>query len=1806
MATLSKWSMLVPQPTNVVHNLIRNPGFEYYDAFFAGAHQYWWYYNAAGTIVTTAGLYPQQTTTWAALGQNSLACALDGTTYRHVEYSPRLSTLSSLGLSATVTLSAEANLTYTNTVYPIGNHYVAVFILTPYGSAVASPNPNDPQLSSSAHWIDNEGFNVMDLMRGRSAPIFSNLITTATPTIGGRMSVQISFASLPTEYDAQGSGLGYAIFWSRPGDTYPGSTERAWRCVTVKPASLPTTATITEYLPESDSTRPINWFRGATTFYTNATPTPFNTFYVQQEDGTLTPAGFINIDASQPSLALTPSGTPWNIGTTYSHHLYVEWYVDTNYTASTSPFIACAYDYAVTLIDNAGGTYTPVNYATGTNRLGENPTDRSTAVRTGRTKFLITPPDNSSTTNAGLDLRLRISIISPTGIFTGNAAILYIDNVQLVDIRYKSEDSLDWNDVEYTYLDGDVAGSQWEDFAPSYTSISGTAVNSIYPNAVWMGATNAGWGAAFAAPIRDRVLIEDRADVNIYGGTSYRGYAQSAMKTQSGEVGTFYPIDSEHLGADVSTLSTGAGMPEIATTTQQYGLVDGGLVQRQVANMRTMQLAITFTGSSLPDLHDKRRKVINALKFDQLAQQGDRLLRYSGSNTPVVFRVTYTAGLEFTGTIGMSFAEAATIQFICADPYVYSERPVSTRMQLTGYTQDTRTYLTYRQGDNQPWVYTGMKDYQDYTQGTGTINQTAAPVTVQSANGYIWCKTTATAIQMDVTAGSTTLTFSASFLWGDARDDGRPVYGKQGAGNIFLIGTIATFSSGTTAFLTAEPVGGTFSYLNPGATTTWWVGNKYVFVSSGILSYINFSGQYLTWGVGATRQQIIGKIVATGTLSLGITLDTYYIGSNLNTAAIQNTFTGVAFGSWQTVGTVSTGTTAAFTGALTAFNPPITASVPSTDVGKIVYVNPGIANPYGTISAVTTSTAISINTYVKGVGTISIAASTGGSAAVTGSGTQFTAADQLKLLFDASGQPLGIIATVTNATNIVLNIAAINGGGGYPLPVPAGTEFYLMSPTQATTTNFFLQTPQLNWSGGFFKYHMGFIQSPVSNSVSLIVGGFDNGMPTPGYGMSRYLSIINLDAKQNTSAGNYTNPTSVGVRNVTNNAFPFGKITTSTISPTVTANDATTFWPSDVGVQLYDGATYLGTIKSWDSPTQVTLWENAKATIAPPKVVNKLFTANVLNPDYSSVRPLLANHMTKIQFSNFYTLIPNGPITAMYQESATSVLIAGSFTSWNSSSPSATDISIIRVRGWERRGSSNADGVPNITDASNSMDIEIVAKNSTAGWGTPQIDCMTTDPLGNIYVGGDGFATSNVWYIGRANDGTYATIFQPLGALFEGVISMVTDTRFPVVNLYAGIESSQFLKIYPYTESRNSSGTWADPSTFFITLGTTSASIEQKPDGPIFQFVRTQSGDIIAVGNFAYWGLTLVQGIARFVPKISLNANNAAVVSTPAVPAGGSFSLPGIDDAAISTWVQTIADASYPSTSGAYAGTGERLVFGGYFDTFTDGRPSLGLGYLEGSGTASSVRRMVTSDMGLEPPTSSANYPVVQRLATTNRQRTYYANNQVNRTDNLVGSTIAAIVTQTTNSQFTSGNPLFRSGYGGSTSVSTTGVPTSTNVDVRVRGNANAYPIITIQMQRNTSFYEILQTETGARIRFDDIYGLRGVVAFTAIPEVITIDTRPGYRSVTSNLRGSLMQFVTPESNWGDFYLLAAYTSGITLDSYRINTLVFRYSTVTTVTSDTYTTANNTIPVVSIQYTPKFWSFDASKLFADSPDSPLI
>jgi hypothetical protein len=1741
MAVLTKWDMLVPQGGNVVHNLIRNPSFEYNDQFFAGAHQYWYYYSPAGTIDLVN--VPAQTSEWSSRGSRALALSLDGVTNRRVAYSPAQTTFNnwSMSISPSITTAASP----TGVVYTSGNWAACVYILTPYGTSLAVMNDDDPVVSGN-NLVVRSNYRQIDLTKGRSRAFF-----TSFSSFGGTVAArQVTFTMPATgTHDYPDKTLGYAVFVSTP--TLAASGKRIYRLLTVK-GGIPNGTVINELIPSDDTAAGGgNYYGyGSTTFLTTNTAGPISgQCFVLDSSGTEQSAPFIFNDASQPCFGV--SGTR-EAGTTYGHHIYIDWYVDANYTAATSPFIACAYDYAVTVYDrNAGVTYTPTNYDTGTNRLAALPADRASAVRSGRSKFLLTPPNNVSTAFYGRNLELRIEVMSPTGSYTNNAAVLYIDCVQVVDITYRGDDDYDWDDVEFSYVDGDIAGAEWHDVAPSYDQTSGTTINGFDTQWYWLGDTYAGWVSTMGMPTRDRYISGNTAINNTFGGTTYRGYAQSFLRTPTSAVGTYVPIDTEHFGANVMYTSTGQGMPEIVTSAQSYGAIDGGIVQRQVSAMRTMQLAIEINGASTADLHTKRRRIINALKFDQLATQGTRVIRYRGSGTNVLFNVTYTAGLEFTGWQGVSFTENATVQFLCADPYVYAENAVSKRIVNPPLVQDTRFLMAYKKGDNQPWMYTGMKDYQAWTVGAGTISS-SAPTTAPVSTLTI---TVTNASTLSTTLGSTSVTVTTGFWNSTAVDAGRTVFTHAGV----ILGVIATVTSATQANF-ASGATATFS------GTTWSASTRTATLSSAVLSTANDAGKYIyTTGGGVTPP--IASVSGTT-----ITFSNYYF-QQFNVA--------VGSANWLTIGTNTYGATNTFTGVNTGFSGTSLAS--PTDVGKIVYANPNTYSPpttIGTITNVLSTTSILISLVNQRTGTISMS---GATSTVIGSNTDFTANDVGKIIVLSSGVSIGRINSFTSSTQVTLQLI-------YAISVPAGTTFSLVSTAAVTSTSYTMQTPELAWTGGYKRYHIGIIESPQANTTAVIVGGFNNGSPAMGYGFSRYMAVFMMDGKQNTSAGNYSN------------SVPrTGTITTTATFPFTVTGVGTDFAPSDVGAAIYNTSNVLiGTIARWNSATSVQLLMTPTTAVTGAGYRTRS-TALQPNPDYSAVMNIM-NRNSTYSATGYYTLVPIGPITAIYQESPFSVLIAGTFQGYSASGISVSDIRIVRIKGWTaRRGTTSVYGAASTLGAGDE-DIEVLVADSTAGWGTPVINCITTDLNGNVYVGGSGFTTSYVWYIGRPNDGTYDTITQPLGSLTTTeVIALVTDTRFPIPNVFAAVDDSPYLKVYPYYNSLNSTGVWKDPPQISTGMGPVSY---QAPDNLIYGFLRTQSGDIIVYGAFNQWGGTFgatVNGIGRLVPKITTYTQTQTYVdATPVVPAAGSYTQPGIK---VGESVLAMADFSYPPTTGSYSGTGERLLFTGTFAQFNDGRYSLGMGYLEGSGNASSVRRMTVSDLGLSPPPSSTDYPYINAVTSTNRNRYYYANNQVNSTDNLVGPSAAILITKSTNgSDYANNIRYFQSGAGGYATTASYGIPQTMVIPLEVRGTANAYPVITATLFWRTTIYEIVNVETGARIRFDELYGIRGVAQFSGITETITFDFRPGYRTVTSNIRGNLMQFVSPDSDFSDFYLIAPTTTNSTMDTTHTNTFTFRY----TVYHDTVGSNTPTVPRITVWYTPKFWSFDVPQLYKDAPDTPLM
>ena len=182
MAVLTKWDMLVPQDGNVVHNLVRNPSFEYNDQFFAGTNQYWWYYSPIGARSATA---PAQTSEWSSRGSRALALSLDGVTNKWASYTPHETRFDEWGLSLSPSITTAAS--PTGVIYTTGVWLACVVILTPYGTSLAMLNDDDPVVSGN-NLVVRSNYRQIDLTKGRSQPFFANA------TFGGTVAArQVTF-----------------------------------------------------------------------------------------------------------------------------------------------------------------------------------------------------------------------------------------------------------------------------------------------------------------------------------------------------------------------------------------------------------------------------------------------------------------------------------------------------------------------------------------------------------------------------------------------------------------------------------------------------------------------------------------------------------------------------------------------------------------------------------------------------------------------------------------------------------------------------------------------------------------------------------------------------------------------------------------------------------------------------------------------------------------------------------------------------------------------------------------------------------------------------------------------------------------------------------------------------------------------------------------------------------------------------------------------------------------------------------------------------------------------------------------------------------------------------------------------------------------------------------------------------------------------------------------------------------------------------------------------------------------------------
>lgn len=373
--------------------------------------------------------------------------------------------------------------------------------------------------------------------------------------------------------------------------------------------------------------------------------------------------------------------------------------------------------YNLAFISLTGSAFRKLAFNAGTvlGTLDASTATQLNAKRMGlRTKFLVTPPSGDT---SRMQLRFQY-----TG--TTSDADLFIDGVQFVDsgMIWRSYDyysnspstyvnppqfsDWNWDDVDFSYVDGDTPGAIWADTMPTQSGTYSDTFPYFTNDGVWHAnfdeydSSQSGHG--MGTP-RFRQQYQWRNEAKPVYGISVPGLSQSSLLTQTFTTGFWASLDTDNINVVVEPTISGTGMPEIATTALEYGITDGGFVQRQVARMRNMQFNVTISAKSWVGLHANRRSLINLLKFDQLAQQGERMLRYTGADTPVVTRITYVGGLEFSGVQTQSFTEVLGLRFLSADPYFYTEVPFTQDVSPTSTLNESAS-VYYKLGNTSEWT----------------------------------------------------------------------------------------------------------------------------------------------------------------------------------------------------------------------------------------------------------------------------------------------------------------------------------------------------------------------------------------------------------------------------------------------------------------------------------------------------------------------------------------------------------------------------------------------------------------------------------------------------------------------------------------------------------------------------------------------------------------------------------------------------------------------------------------------------------------------------------------------------------------------------------------------------------------------------------------------------------------------------------------------------------------------------------------------------------------------------------------------
>jgi hypothetical protein len=164
-------------------------------------------------------------------------------------------------------------------------------------------------------------------------------------------------------------------------------------------------------------------------------------------------------------------------------------------------------------------------------------------------------------------------------------------------------------------------------------------------------------------------------------GCQWLGLPHQSQSTRSGQSragGSVIPLSA--LGLRTET-HVGVGMPPMVNVNLPRAILDGAEYQRTRADTREFVLTATLVGTTTPDLHRTRRRIIDALKIDRTFPPAPTRFIYTGAGEDVEIDAIYNGGLEITDMQVINDNVAA--RFVAFDPMWYSSLDEGTALGTT-------------------------------------------------------------------------------------------------------------------------------------------------------------------------------------------------------------------------------------------------------------------------------------------------------------------------------------------------------------------------------------------------------------------------------------------------------------------------------------------------------------------------------------------------------------------------------------------------------------------------------------------------------------------------------------------------------------------------------------------------------------------------------------------------------------------------------------------------------------------------------------------------------------------------------------------------------------------------------------------------------------------------------------------------------------------------------------------------------------------------------------------------------------------